>query len=87
MDWAQNWATHDHCTTGPVQTAIGADVLQFSWSSCARHANVTHYRIIGAGHTWPGELVDSGPGSATQTVKATQVIWDFFNAHPLTAHL
>ncbi|EWM18347.1 PHB depolymerase family esterase [Kutzneria sp. 744] len=87
MDWAQNWATHNHCTTGPVQTAIGTDVLQFSWSSCDQHANVTHYRIIGAGHTWPGELVDSGPGSATQTVKATQVIWDFFNAHPLTAHL
>ena len=87
MDWAQNWATHNHCTTGPEQTAIGTDVLQFSWSSCAQHANVTHYRIIGAGHTWPGELVDSGPGSATQTIKATQVIWDFFTAHPLTAHL
>ena len=87
MDWAQNWATHNHCATGPVQTAIGDDVLRFSWNGCQQHANVTHYRIIGAGHTWPGELVDSGPGSATQTIKATQVIWDFFSTHPLTAHL
>jgi polyhydroxybutyrate depolymerase len=87
MVWAQNRATHNHCATGPVQTAIGADVLQFSWNGCVQHANVTHYRIIGAGHTWPGELVDSGPGSATQTIKATQVIWDFFSTHPLTARL
>ncbi len=87
MDWAQSRATHNRCTTGPAQTAIGTDVLRFSWTGCAQHGDVTHYRIIGAGHTWPGELVDSGPGSATQTVKATQVIWDFFNAHPLSAHL
>jgi polyhydroxybutyrate depolymerase len=87
MEWAQSRATHNHCTTGPTQTSIGTDVLRFSWTGCAQHADVTHYRIIGAGHTWPGELVDSGPGSATQTIKATQVIWDFFNAHPLSAHL
>jgi polyhydroxybutyrate depolymerase len=87
MQWAQDRATHNRCTAGPSQTPIGTDVIRFSWTDCAQHANVTHYRIIGAGHTWPGELVDSGPGSATQTIKATQVIWDFFNAHPLTAHL
>ncbi|GAA3439030.1 alpha/beta hydrolase family esterase [Kutzneria kofuensis] len=87
MDWAQNWADHNHCAAPPTQTQIGADVIQFSWNGCVQHANVTHYRILGAGHTWPGELVDSGPGSATQTIKATQVIWDFFTTHPLTGHL
>lgn len=87
MEWAQGRADHDHCAATPSQTSIGTDVIRFSWTGCAQHADVTHYRIIGAGHTWPGELVDSGPGSATQTIKATQVIWDFFNAHPLTARL
>jgi len=87
MEWAQDRATHNHCATGPSQTPIGTDVIRFSWTGCSQHGDVTHYRVIGAGHTWPGELVDSGPGSATQTIKATQVIWDFFNAHPLSAHL
>lgn len=87
MEWAQDRADHNHCAATPTQTAIGTDVLRFSWTGCSQHADVMHYRIIGAGHTWPGELVDSGPGSATQTIKAQQVIWDFFTAHPLTAHL
>jgi polyhydroxybutyrate depolymerase len=42
-----------------------------------------HYRITGGGHTWPGELADSGPGHVTQTISATQVMWDFFLNHPL----
>lgn len=87
MVWAQSRADHNRCATGPAETPIGADVIRFAWSGCPQHADVTHYRILGAGHTWPGELVDSGPGSATQTIKATQVIWDFFRAHPLTAHV
>jgi polyhydroxybutyrate depolymerase len=87
MDWAQNWANHNHCAATPVSTPIGSDVIQFSWQNCAVNASVTHYRILGAGHTWPGELVDSGPGSATQTVKAQQVIWSFFNAHTLGSGL
>ena len=87
MEWAQDQADHNHCAATPTETPIGTDVIKFSWTGCSQHGDVTHYRIIGAGHTWPGELVDSGPGSATQTIKAQQVIWDFFNAHPLIGHL
>ncbi|MGW4485831.1 alpha/beta hydrolase family esterase [Amycolatopsis sp. NPDC004368] len=87
MDWAQNWANHNHCAAAPVQTPIGSDVIQFSWQNCLVNASVTHYRILGAGHTWPGELVDSGPGSATQTVKAQEVIWNFFTSHTLGSGL
>ncbi|TNC29734.1 alpha/beta hydrolase family esterase [Amycolatopsis alkalitolerans] len=83
MDWIQGWADHDYC--GPATTtAIGSDVLEFAFTGCAAGSDVVHYRIEGAGHTWPGELVDSGPGSATQTISATRVLWDFFLAHPLT---
>lgn len=42
MEWAQHRATHDRCTTGPTQTDIGTDVIQFSWTGCAQHADVTH---------------------------------------------
>jgi len=87
MEWAQGRAEQNRCAAAPEQTDIGTDVVEFAWTGCTQHENVTHYRILGAGHTWPGELVDSGPGSATQTIKATQVIWDFFSAHPLLLHL
>ncbi|GAB3904278.1 PHB depolymerase family esterase [Kibdelosporangium lantanae] len=82
MDWIQGWADHDHCDA-PATTTIGTDVTEFAFTNCAARSDVVHYRIEGAGHTWPGELVDSGPGSATQTIRATQIAWDFFMAHPL----
>lgn len=83
MDWIQGWAGHDHC--GPAATtAIGTDVTEFAFQHCAGRSDVVHYRIAGAGHTWPGELVDSGPGSATRTISATGVLWRFFLAHPLS---
>lgn len=83
--WMQDWADHNRCAPTPVTTSIGTDVTEFSWHGCTYNSPVVHYRITGAGHTWPGELVDSGPGSATQTISATAVMWKFFTAHPLLA--
>jgi polyhydroxybutyrate depolymerase len=82
MDWVQGWADHDQCDSSTT-TSIGTDVVEFAFQGCAAGSEVVHYRILGAGHTWPGELVDSGPGSATQTISATNILWDFFLAHPL----
>lgn len=84
-DWLHRWARHDHC--GPsTSNHIGNDVTEVAWRHCAAHSAVVHYRIDGAGHTWPGELTDSGPGSATHTISATQVMWRFFRHHPLHHH-
>lgn len=80
--WLTRWAHHDHCRD-LNRSAVGADVHRLQWSRCAGHTGVVHYAIIGGGHTWPGELVDSGPGSSTQTISATQIMWDFFLQHPL----
>jgi len=81
-DWMAAWAAHNRCTT-TSNTVIGTDVTEFAWQGCADNSPVKHYRIEGAGHTWPGELVDSGPGSATHTISATDVMWTFFRKHPL----
>jgi polyhydroxybutyrate depolymerase len=82
MDWIAGWAGHDHCAV-PTSTTIGNDVTKIAYQRCAFGADVVHYRVEGAGHTWPGELVDSGPGSATHTISATNILWQFFLAHPL----
>lgn len=80
--WVQNWADHDHCAPATT-TQIGPDVTEIAYQHCAHDTAVTHYKIAGAGHTWPGELVDSGPGSATHTISATDILWTFFHTHPL----
>lgn len=80
--WLQGWVRHDHCRH-LTETTIGDDVERLAWSRCAGRTEVVHYRINGGGHTWPGELEDSGPGSSTQTISATEVMWSFFQQHPL----
>jgi len=84
-DWLRRWAGHDRCTApaDPTSTAIG-DVTELSWQGCAAGSALTHYRIAGGGHTWPGAPAASGPGPVSHTVSATMVMWAFFQAHPLS---
>lgn len=82
MDWLDGWAERDHCRSQSSRE-IGTDVTVIEWSRCAGRGAVVHYRIDDAGHTWPGELSNSGPGSATQTISATDRMWQFFSQHPL----
>ncbi len=83
-----DWANHNGCA--PDQTVTEkADVTRTVWSQCSNNADVDYYRIDGGGHTWPGanELVasftESSLGKTTQTVDATQLIWDFFKEYQL----
>ncbi|MET8957040.1 alpha/beta hydrolase family esterase [Streptomyces sp. NPDC004393] len=80
--WLNTWITKDRCTAHS-RHAIGSDVVKFDWSRCARGTEVTHYRIIGGGHTWPGAVKPSGPGATTRTISATAIMWEFFIHHPL----
>lgn len=82
-DWLAAWAKRDGCAGQPKTIFEKDDVTAFEWPGCRGHAAVVHYRITGGGHTWPGELADSGPGHVTQTISATKVMWDFFLNHPL----
>ncbi|WP_257210738.1 hypothetical protein [Actinomyces ruminis] len=41
------------------------------------------YTVEAGGHTWPGTSVDlSALGTTTQEINASQLMWDFFAAHP-----
>jgi polyhydroxybutyrate depolymerase len=44
------------------------------------------YRIEDGGHTWPGSsivLTQPWSGKTSQDIVASQLIWQFFEAHPL----
>ena len=76
------WTTFDGCKSQP-QTNSFVDIRHEVWSGCTGSTSIELYTVIGGGHAWPG---GSGgwPGSdqSTQSISASQLIWDFFAAHP-----
>jgi polyhydroxybutyrate depolymerase len=79
------WRGVDHCASPAVRT-VGA--VTTSTASCPAGQAVELITIAGAGHQWPGaasrpvlqRLLGTDPPSTA--LNATQVIWQFFAAHP-----
>jgi polyhydroxybutyrate depolymerase len=84
--WAANWARRNRCGANPLDSAITADVIRRTYTSCAGEASVVLYTVQGGGHTWPGgkPLPEWFVGRTTHSIDATSLMWAFFNAHPLT---
>ena len=77
------WLKFDQCSTTPKIESF-ADIQHDTYSNCANGTAVELYTINGGGHAWPG---GNGPASPigdkpTQTISATNLIWDFFAGHP-----
>lgn len=73
------WARVNGCAGAPETAQITAHVRRVTYRGCA--AETIQY-ITDAGHTWPGALVREGDGTAPADLPASQLIWDFFKAHP-----
>ena len=71
------WAAHNGCTVGPVHEPVTANVRLVRYEECDENATVELYVVEGGGHTWPGS------SNGTQEISANDVMWDFFQAHPL----
>ncbi len=84
--WSLAWAARDGCLTPPLQFYAKDDVAGFVWPGCQGHATVIHYRLVGGIHVWPHTLASHAGSKAPHvdsTLNATQLIWQFFAAHPL----
>lgn len=86
-DAIAEWADHDGCDSRPGRERVGSDVEVIAWAGCAGGATVSLHRVEGGGHTWPGAidvrtLGLTHLGATTQTVSATDVILDTFDAAP-----
>ncbi len=76
------WTSFNRCGSQP-QTNSFADIQHETWTGCVASTSVELYTIIGGGHAWPGGQGGwEGSDKPTQTISATNLIWDFFAAHP-----
>jgi polyhydroxybutyrate depolymerase len=83
------WRKVDGCGQ-PTQTKVG--VVTTSTATCPDGRSVTFVTIDGAGHQWPGAVPHSnavtkllGSDTPSTAISATDVVWDFFAAHPAPA--
>lgn len=89
---AQHWARAAGCATVPVVSYLpdvahdGTRVRREVYSGGPHGAEVVSYVIEGGGHTWPGGLAylpERMIGRTSRQMDASQVIWDFFQRHPI----
>ena len=58
-------------------------ILCNRWHPIPRDYEVELYTVDAGGHTWPGTSADlSALGTITQEINASQLMWEFFSAHP-----
>jgi polyhydroxybutyrate depolymerase len=76
------WARRDGCSVTPRHTVQGS-IEHDEYPGCAAGLGVELYVVDGGGHAWPGgERMSRRGDEATQEMSASQVIWQFFAAHP-----
>jgi polyhydroxybutyrate depolymerase len=87
-DAIAGWVKNNGCAVPPDERPVADDEVRLSWPGCRDGADVVFYRSDSADHTWPGTPIAErfrgwlGDDAVSETA-ATQLIWAFFQAHPL----
>ena len=80
------WAARNGCSKSPKTSTVASDVTLIAYS-CPHNAAVELYRENGDGHIWAGSeamvAIASFVGETTFSISANQLIWNFFESHPL----
>ncbi len=64
----------------------GTSVIRKTYGPGHSGAEVIVYEIAGGGHTWPGEVSPFRIlGRSTFDISANDLIWEFFERHPMTS--
>ncbi len=82
------WANRNGCSKPPKRTRVADDVTLIRYP-CPKDATVELYRVTGGGHSWPGsqfsKSIEPIVGKTTFSISANDIIWKFFQQHPLPA--
>ncbi len=87
-DSVNGWAARDGCTGPTLVTSITDDVHCVTHTQCRDGAEVALCMILDGGHTWPGGKdvpFILGQGKTTHAVSGNDLIWQFFQKHPMPA--
>ncbi|HSR34642.1 MAG TPA: DUF885 family protein [Anaerolineae bacterium] len=80
--WAAAWAARNKCDPKPESTKQGSLTVE-TWGNCQAGATVTLYSVEDMGHVWPDFPKGDVFGPDTSDVVANDLIWEFFDAHPM----
>lgn len=82
-DWARLWIEVNGASDVPAVETLPPDTTVRRWSGPSPASDVVFYRVVGAGHTWPGAREWIAPifGRTSPTFDATRAIWDFLRVH------
>jgi polyhydroxybutyrate depolymerase len=85
-DFIHAYADQNQCAESVAVPQEG-EISSVKYTHCAQNAEVVLYTIHGGGHTWPGDTPAATPswGYTTQQIDATQLMWQFFEQHPMPA--
>ncbi len=83
--YIEAWAERNGCTMVPELIPAQGDAGGVRYTRCKNTSEIVFYTIEGGGHTWPGGR-PTFVGKTSRDISASQVMWAFFEAHPLTDH-
>lgn len=87
----QLWVRHDGCSAGAViadrrDEIPGQSAVRYVYSPCRGGAEVSLWKLTGAGHVWPGgkqKYLERILGPSTEIIDANQEMWSFFQRFTL----
>ena len=82
------WVQNNKCAVPPTDVPASTTVRRISYRECQSGADIVFYRSGDAGHSWPGSplakvLQEYGLGITNSEIAETNLIWGFFENHPL----
>lgn len=85
LKFSAGWAGQDGRATQPVESTVAQNVTRTQFLDSSGDARVVLYTLKGIGHQWPGgkALPEFLVGPYSRDINATELMWEFFSAHPL----
>ena len=87
------WVTHNGCAAAPMiidqrsdRDGRGHQATKYIYAKCRDGAEVVLWKLIGAGHVWPGgkqKVMERILGPSTDIIDANQEMWNFFSRFAL----
>lgn len=83
----QFWRGRNGCSSFSTIVSQSGNIVTDTWTNCTNGANVVLYTIRNAGHSWAGSIpVPGDPDPPTQEISASELMWTFFQSHPMPAN-